>query len=69
MSKTKEELNTIKEEVETLNEKLAELTEEEIAQVSGGVGPVADFDIKIDIELPHSRDRREERRCESAPLK
>ncbi|MDO4809424.1 MAG: hypothetical protein Q4A04_05615 [Eubacteriales bacterium] len=36
MSKTKEELNEIKEEVETVNEKLAELTSEEIAQVSGG---------------------------------
>ena len=36
MSKTKEELNEIKEEVETVNEKLAELTPEEIAQVSGG---------------------------------
>ena len=35
--KSKEELNTIKEEVETLNEKLAELTPEEIAQVTGGV--------------------------------
>ena len=34
--KTKEELNTLKEEVETLNKKLAELTEEELAQVSGG---------------------------------
>ena len=38
MSKTKEELNKIKEEVEAVNEKLAELTDEEIAQVSGGVG-------------------------------
>ena len=37
MSKTKEELNKIKEEVEAVNEKLQELTEEEIAQVSGGV--------------------------------
>ena len=37
--KTKEELNALKEEVETLNEKLAELTEEELAQVSGGLGP------------------------------
>ena len=27
----------MKEEVETLNKKLAELTEEELAQVSGGV--------------------------------
>ena len=35
--KTKEELNALKEEVETLNEKLHELTEEELAQVSGGL--------------------------------
>ena len=36
MSKSKEELDALKEEVETLNEKLHELTEEELAQVSGG---------------------------------
>ena len=36
--KTKEELNALKEEVETVNRKLHELTEEELAQVSGGVG-------------------------------
>ena len=35
--KSKEELNKLKEEVEAVNEKLAELTPEEIAQVSGGV--------------------------------
>ena len=35
--KTKEELNALKEEVETVSEKLAELTEEEIAQISGGL--------------------------------
>ena len=34
--KTKEELNEIKEEVETVNEKPHELTDEELAQVSGG---------------------------------
>ena len=34
--KTKEELTALKEEVETLNKKLAELSEEELAQVSGG---------------------------------
>ena len=34
--KTKEELNALKEEVETLGKKLAELTDEELAQVSGG---------------------------------
>ena len=37
--KTPEELNALKEEVETLNEKLHELTEEELAQVSGGLLP------------------------------
>ena len=36
MAKTQEELNALKEEVETLNKKLAELSEEELAQVSGG---------------------------------
>ena len=35
--KNKEELKNLKEEVE--NEKLQELTEEEIAQVTGGVDP------------------------------
>ena len=34
--KTAEELNALKEEVENLNKKLAELTEEELGQVSGG---------------------------------
>ena len=34
--KTKEELNALKEEVETVSRKLHELTEEELAQVSGG---------------------------------
>ena len=34
--KTKEELNALKEEVETLNKKLAELSEEELKQISGG---------------------------------
>ena len=34
--KSKKELNALKEEVETLNKKLAELTEEELADVTGG---------------------------------
>ena len=38
--KTVEELNVLKEEIETLNKKLAELTEEELAQVTGGEGAV-----------------------------
>ena len=44
--KTKEELNALKEEVETLKEKLAELTEEELAQVSGGMVKLCDGDCK-----------------------
>ena len=39
--KTKEELNALKEEVETVNRKLHELTEEELAQVSGGKPPTS----------------------------
>ena len=44
-TKTVEELNALKEEVETLNKKLAELSEEELEQVSGGLVP----------DFPHSR--------------
>ena len=42
--KTKEELNALKEEVETVNKKLAELTEEELAQVTGGRIPADKYD-------------------------
>ena len=35
--KSKEELNALKNEVETLNKKLAELNDEELEQISGGV--------------------------------
>ena len=35
--KTKKELTALKEEVETLNKKLAELNEEELEQMSGGI--------------------------------
>ena len=34
--KTKEELNALKEEVEAVNKKLAELSEDELMQVTGG---------------------------------
>ena len=47
--KTKEELNALKEEVEMMNKKLHELTEEELAQVPGGVLPVPS---EPDLELP-----------------
>ena len=36
MAKTKEELNQLKIEYEALNKKLNELTDKELAQVSGG---------------------------------
>ena len=49
--KTKEELNALKEEVEALNKKLAELTEEELAQVTGG-----STDESIDDILQRQRD-------------
>ncbi len=58
--KSKEELNVLKEEVETLNKKLHELTDEELAQVSGGncylsfrYGPNGEFIIEpFDPENP-----------------
>ena len=40
--KTKEELNALKEEVETVSRKLHELTDEELAQVTGGNVPCVD---------------------------
>ena len=54
--KTKEELNAIKKEVEELKGKLAELTEEELAQVSGGVfrDPTRrDLDPSVPAHHPH----------------
>ena len=48
--KTKEELNALKEEVENLNKKLHELTEEELAQVAGGVLPYYTETTEIMIE-------------------
>ena len=52
--KTKEELNVIKEEVEALSKKLSELTDEELAQVTGGNGSVqeviGEWDIKVKLK-------------------
>ena len=53
--KTKEELNTLKEEVENLNEKLQELTEEEIAQVNGGIVPGGSGYVMQNLELPEMK--------------
>ena len=38
--KTKEELNALKEEFENLNAKLAELSEEELDQIEGGLSRI-----------------------------
>ena len=40
--KTKEELNALKNEVETLNGKLAELSEDELKQIVGGMKVVVE---------------------------
>ena len=47
--KTPEEPNALKEEVETQNKELHELTEEKLAQVSGGVEP-PNITFELDIE-------------------
>ena len=39
--KTKEELNALKEEFKDLNKKLSELTDEELKEVAGGIGPLS----------------------------
>ena len=54
--KTKEEIIALKEELETLNKKLAELTEEELAQVSGGGLPVRDKRDFVFKPLVYARD-------------
>ena len=48
--KTKEELNALKNEVEVLNQKLSALTEEELAQVSGGGWVYQDIEISLESE-------------------
>ena len=51
--KTQEELNAIKEEVETLNKKLAELSEEELTQVSGGDAPSILTKLGLDLGISY----------------
>ena len=48
--KTKEELTALKEEVEALNKKLHELTEEELAQVTGGVTYEGGLNESLDLD-------------------
>lgn len=62
--KTKEELNTMKKEIETMNKKFAELTERELAQVSGGHKPVDDKPLFSDSPSPYlSAQERKEPEC------
>ena len=51
--KTAEELTALKEEVETLNRKLAQLTEDELAQVCGGIGRL----VPRDVASRHAKER------------
>ena len=46
--KTKEELNALKNEVKNLNAKLAELSEDELIEVTGGGGPYLGLGEKIE---------------------
>ena len=48
--KTKEELNALKEEVEAVSKKLHELTDEELAQVSGGLSQEGIERLAVDID-------------------
>ena len=64
--KTKEELNALKEEVEALRKKLMDLSEEDLAEFSGGlipemVGPVKD--VGVGGGCPYSGDLRSLMNC------
>ena len=48
--KTKQELNALKEDVKALNKKLAELTEEELEQVTGGDWVYKDIETSLESE-------------------
>ena len=58
--KTKEELNALKEEVETLNKKLHELTDEELAQVSGGMSERELLELAMKQQIDITRKQKEE---------
>ena len=55
MSKSKEELESLKREVESLNNKLAELNEEELEQVIGGLRCPTDPHEMPDPHVIHER--------------
>ena len=49
--KTKEELNARKEEVEAVSKKFHELTDEELAQVSGGLSQEGMERLAVDVDV------------------
>ena len=56
--KTKEELNALKKEVDTLNKKLAELNEDELKLVAGGLDLNLDFgkSCESDYDIVYKKD-------------
>ena len=58
--KTKEELNAIKNEVETVSRKLAQLNEEELSQVSGGMSERELLELAMKQQIDITRKQKEE---------
>ena len=58
--KSKEELNALKEEVETVSKKLHELTDEELAQVSGGMSERELLELAMKQQIDITRKQKEE---------
>ena len=58
--KTKEELKALKEEVETVSKKLHELTDEELAQVSGGMSERELLELAMKQQIDITRKQKEE---------
>ena len=55
--KTAEELNALKNEVETMNKKLAELTEDELKSVTGGLSPAGCSALSKKLEEMYRKDK------------
>ena len=62
--KTNEELKALKAEVDALKDKLAELTNEELAQVSGGIPSMDEFQVDLD---PFEKRRTDEMEVATGP--
>ena len=62
--KTNEELKALKAEADALKDKLAELTNEELAQVSGGIPSMDEFQVDLD---PFEKRRTDEMEVATGP--